>query len=331
MGCKGKSWGVIVSCVMLLGATWQADAITTNITGAFRFSFYNSGETDGGINLGTQDWTAEQMNDMAMASQTWTDTIGNTPGRLVDVHCFWTNFPGAKLGGSSSPFLGDYTRAWTLTEYVWREGANYTRSTNTYADMTIVYDTDAAGYAWNFGADTPTSYEIDFRSVVTHEIGHGMGFVSSYSSSTDKWWLGGITAWDSWLRDDAGNAPLANSSGTPGNFNQLDNPVWFTGPNAMAANGGTSVPVFAPATWTAGSSLSHLDYSTYPNALMNPYTSLGAIHRTITAVEEGVLLDLGWNVIPEPGTLALLAIAFGGTYAARRLRRIVHNPPIRRA
>jgi hypothetical protein len=313
-----------------VGTAPRAGAVTTNDVGSFRLTFYDNGETDGSGTIGTQTWTAEQMADMAASAAAWANVLGNEAGRKVDVHCFWNNYSGTILGGSSSPLVGNYTRASTFTEYVWRDGVNYTRPSGYYADMRIVYDTDAAGHAWNFGADAPRANEIDFRSVVTHEIGHGLGFTSSYNSSTDKWWLGGVTAWDSWLRDDAGNQPAPDSTGSPGNFNQLDNPVWFVGPNAMAANGGSAVPVYAPATYTAGSSLTHLNESSYFNTLMTPSIALGEMVRTLSAVETGVLLDLGWNVIPEPGTVLLLALALGVLYTARHLRRVLCNPAIPR-
>jgi hypothetical protein len=319
-------------CIILLGLLClPATAITTNDVGYLRLTFFNTGEGNGSGKVGQQDWRELQINDMVASAQAWANILGNTAGRMVDVHCFWTNFSGAILGGASSPYVGNYVTAQTYTEYVWRSGVNYTRPGGSYADVTITYDIDAAGYAWNFGSDAPTGSEIDFRSVVTHELGHAVGFVSTYSSSSDKWWLGGITLWDSWLRDDAGNAPLANTTGTPGNFNQLDNPIWFTGPNAVAANGGANVPVYAPATYAAGSSLTHLNESSYPSTLMTPSIGLGEMVRTISAVEQGVLLDLGWNVIPEPATVSLCVLLLGGTIAARRLRRVVHNPPVPRA
>ena len=42
---------------------------------------------------------------------------------------------------------------------------------------------DAAGMGWNFGSAAPAANEIDFRSVITHEIGHSLGFRSDSNRS----------------------------------------------------------------------------------------------------------------------------------------------------
>jgi hypothetical protein len=129
-----------------------------------------------------------------------------------------------------------------------------------------------------------------------------------------------LTEFSKFFRDDAGNKPLAGGYGTPGNFNQLDNPVWFVGPNAMAANGGNPVAVYAPATYSAGSSLSHVDEATYPLDLMSPSIALGQSARTPSQRDVAILKDIGWNIVPEPSTFAMLAVA-GFALVLVRLRK----------
>lgn len=292
--------------------------------GAFNITFYNSGETDGGGYTGSQNWTAQQMDDVAASAATWTSRIGNIPSRQVDMHVFWNSFSGNTLGGSSSPLVGDYATAWSLPEYVWRAGGDFTRPAGYYADTTIVYDADAAGFGWNFGTGKPGALQVDFRSVITHEIGHSLGFGGAYDSATDTWWFGGVTAWDANLRDSAGNQPAPDSTGTPGDFNQLDNPVYFVGANAVAANGGNPVPIYAPPTFSDGSSLSHLDEATYPNSLMSPFIGLGETVREPSSIEWAMMSDMGWNIvpIPEPSTIvALLGLAGAGFVGYRWRRR----------
>ncbi len=310
-----------IACGLLVGTMPEGTLATSIINaGPFTLTFYQNGETDGTA-TGAQDWTSEQIADVVASVQVWSSTITDVPGRQIDMHCFWNNFSGSILGGSSSNFTGNYSRAWTFSEYVWREGQNYARPGGYAWDTRITYDTDAAGYAWNFGSDAPLVNQIDFRSVVTHEIGHSLGFIGTYNSSADTWWLGGVTAWDSNLRDDAGNAPTPGGTGTPGNFNQVDNPVWFTGSNAVAVNGGP-VPVYAPTTYASGSSLSHVNYSTYPNALMSPFIGLGQMGRSPTDLEWAIMQDLGWTLVPEPGTTALLACGMLAACLSRRRTRV---------
>ena len=310
---------VLLSAALLLTAS-AALAAEARTAGPFTITFYNNGETDGSGTTGGQNWTTQQMDDVVASASTWTAKIGNVAARQIDLHMFWKNFTGNTLGGSYNPYAGDdeIGTAWTFTELLWREQYDYERPAGFYYDAKIVYDTDAAGYTWNFGTAAPGGSQIDFRSVITHEVGHTLGFFSTYSSTNDKWWEYGITVWDSLLRDSAGNRPAPNLTGTPGNFNQLDNPVYFVGANAMAANGGNPVPVYAPNTFSNGSSLTHVDEGTYPGLLMSPFIALGQTSRTPGAIELAVMQDLGWTIVPEPATLALLLA--GGLLVRRRRR-----------
>jgi hypothetical protein len=96
------------------------------------------------------------------------------------------------------------------------------------------------------------------------------------------------------------------TTGTPGNFNETDNPVYFDGAAAKAANGGSDVAIYAPTTYSSGSSLSHLDESTFPNALMSPSIGLGQEIRQPTSLEWAMMTDMGWQIVPEPGTVGML-------------------------
>lgn len=314
-----RGWMVrgLVLVALLCGVVSSQAVVLVVTNGPFRCSYYNAGDDDG-TSTGSVDWSTLQMDDVKDCINTWDSKIENTPGRLVELHLFWRDLAPGVLGSSYNPIIGDYSTAWTRTEYVWREGQNYTAGT----DARIVYDADAAGYTWNFGTNAPGATQIDFRSVITHEIGHCLGFVTTYSSASDTFWSGGLTEFSKYLIDDAGNRPAAGSSGTPGNFNQLDNPVYFTGPYAVAANGGTNVEVYAPTTWSSGSSLSHVNQAKYDGALMNPFISLGHVARDANAVEYGMLQDIGWQVIPEPATAMLLLGAAVAAVVRNRRKRM---------
>jgi hypothetical protein len=112
--------------------------------------------------------------------------------------------------------------------------------------------------------------------------------------------------------------PAAGSRGQGGNFNQTDNPVYFVGTNSTAANGGNSVEIYAPTTFSSGSSLVHLNTATYPNALMKHAIAAGTMVRAPSDLEWAMMRDMGWNIVPEPGTLVLLPAAFGIFLIRRR-------------
>ena len=312
----GTLLGRMVAGTAALGALLAATpntgyATTVSTAGAWTLTFYGSGETDG-VSTGVQDWNAAQMNDTIAAANLWANRIHNTPGRQIQVHLFWYAYTGGTLGGTQTPTNGDGTTAWTYPQRIWADRVNYTGTWTGY-DTRVRMDTDAAGVpgGWYFGSGSASGTQIDYRSVVIHELAHSLGFTSTYdSSSYDDWgnvwgtstsptaWVGyrGLTRWDKNLLDSSGNRPLSGSTGTPGNFNQLSDPVYFTGPYAKAAYGNVNVPVYAPNPWESGSSLSHVDQSTLPNAVMSPSVGTGLGPRDPLLVEWGIMKDLGYII-----------------------------------
>ncbi|MDP7636575.1 MAG: PEP-CTERM sorting domain-containing protein [Phycisphaerae bacterium] len=311
-------------------AVGEAEAATTvQAYGPFTVTFHNNGDTDGYI-TGQQDWTAEQMADVGASIQMWSQYIDNTPGRQVAMHAFWRELDSLGtnvLGGAASYMYSDGggTTVWALGEYVWKEGVN-PGTTGFGFDTVIDYDITAAGLAWNFGTDAPGAGQIDFRSVVAHEIGHSLGFVSTYDLDYDDFgWFGstfaGLTAWDKGLVDDQGNKPLSGGTGTPDDFNEVDDPVYWDGLNAVSYYGDSLVPIYAPDPWQQGSSLSHLDEATFPTVLMSPSIAAAQAIRQPSNLEWMMMKDMGWDIVPEPGTLLLLALGSIGVLLRRRRRR----------
>jgi len=287
--------------------------------GAFEVTFYNAGDTNGKY-TGESDWTSEHIADVEASINEWQSCITNTPGRSIKLHLFWNqlNVAGGKsLGGSINQRMQADGQLWNSTEYVWKTGQDVV--TNSYGyDTAIRLDTTAAGTSWNFGSDNPTSGEVDFRSVFTHELGHSLGWDISYDRYYDDWgWMYtsgsagnyfGLTAWEKNLIDSAGNKPANGTTGTPGNFNQLDNPVYFDGANAVALYGGL-VPIYAPTTYSLASSLIHLDEMTFSSSLMSASIGLGQTARTISELEWAMMKDMGWAIIPEPASALLMLSA----------------------
>ena len=313
---------MVFLAALCLGAA-PAQAEITHTYGAFDVTFYGNAETDG-FTTGTQNWTSQQMTDVGASVQPWSSLIANVPGRQVKMHVFWQDLSPGVLGGSASYRTGDGTTQWSLGEYVWREGVNAAIPPYGF-DTYIVYDADAAGNGWNFGAGAPSAGEIDFRSVVTHEIGHSLGWSDTYDYTFDDWgWLGasyqGLTEWDKNLVDSAGNRALNGGNGTPDNFNEVDNPVYWDGANAVGVYGDV-VPIFAPDPFQPGSSLAHLDYATFGDYLMSPYISLGSMNRTVSDLEWAMMRDMNWAVVPVPGAVLLGMLGFGA--AGLKLRKYV--------
>jgi hypothetical protein len=166
----------------------------------------------------------------------------------------------------------------------------------------------------------------DFKSTVMHEILHAFGYTSSTGAAgtnTGNVW----NTFDNFLTTSTGTRLISvggvfdtglNSAltGGPG--------VFFSGSNAMAANGGNRVAIYSPSPWSDGSSGAHTDDATYANTMMIAATTTGPGARTLTAIEVGILTDLGYTMsaIPEPSTYAAIlgAAALGVTIIRRRRR-----------
>lgn len=302
--------------ISIVLATICAAASITCTYGVFDVTFYNTGDTDGYI-TGQQDWTPQQMADVQASISEWQFKISNTPGRQVQMHLFWNEldtYGTNVLGGSQSYGIADGTTHWNAGEYVWKQGLDPGISSYGF-DTVIQYDTTCAGRSWNFGDNSPVSGQIDFRSVITHEIGHSLGFDSTYDKDYDDFgWMYtdppygsyyGLTDWDKHLVDSLGNKPVNGGTGAPENFNQLDNPVFFDGENAVALYGGL-VPVYAPSTFQSGSSLVHLDEALLGSLLMSPAIASGQMVRNVSELEWAIMKDIGWNIVPEPVSAILL-------------------------
>ncbi len=189
-------------------------------------------------------------------------------------------------------------------------------------------------FTWYTGTDgnTPAG-QYDLVSIALHEIGHQMGFFDTYNETYNDWGYvpnygstePAISLWDKLLRDQNGNVPKPYDVEDPTSVD-VTGSIYFTGPQARAANGGLDVPIYAPDPYQPGSSLSHLDEQLpYSDFLMSYSMGSGQSVHNLSAVERGMLEDLGWNItaIPEPGTFLLFSLGgfflFGlGGLALRR-------------
>lgn len=183
----------------------------------------------------------------------------------------------------------------------------------TSTDIIATFSSTANFY---FGLDgnTPPG-QVDFVSVVLHELGHGLGITGFARIPTDASgnpnpnppvegllrFSGFTSIWDNFIEN--GNPSAITSFADPSAAllsEYTGNDLFSFGPITTAQNGGVKPSTYAPATFNQGSSYSHWDEATYPagsaNSLMTPFIAPGeAIHDPGT-ITLGFMEDMGWSI-----------------------------------
>lgn len=138
--------------------------------------------------------------------------------------------------------------------------------------------------SWNKRGDgAPTTREYDLKSVFIHEIGHGLGFLStdSYDSFLGFGSIEQPTPYDAYAQTADGKrlADLPSPSLELGRA--LRTTLVWSGAKGIAANGGVKPLLYTPSTYEDGSSISHLDEKTFASSeldrVMTPNLDAGEV------------------------------------------------------
>ncbi len=281
-------------------------------TAIFTIEYVPAGSTNA-LGDSCLDWPAGSQSALSYAANVWGALLNSTVP--IKIAACWTSLSPGVLGHAATDnFYRNFTGAPQTNTWYPVSLANALSGTDQNggtAEMHIAYSGN--GVSWYFGTDGSTpGGQIDFVSVVLHEIAHGLGFAGtmSYSGGVGSW--GGGTAYpsiyDRFAENGSGQslintALFPNPSAALGTQLTSDN-VYFDGANANAANGGTRPKLYAPATWAPGSSYAHLDYTTFAgtiNRLMVYAISAGQSIHDPGPVTNGIFKDEGWTM-GTPGT-----------------------------
>ncbi len=126
---------------------------------------------------------------------------------------------------------------------------------------------------WYFGTDGETPSQLyDFVSVVLHEIAHGLGFTGFFYASNSMGYyefnaIGDAAAFDLLVVNNNDQYLVDKSIySVPSKklYNALTDTLYAKSQSASYDNNGNNPQLYVPATWNDGSSVYHLDDSTYP-------------------------------------------------------------------
>jgi hypothetical protein len=137
----------------------------------------------------------------------------------------------------------------------------------------------------------------DLESVVLHELGHGMGFLSNSEYLTFGY--GNIakpTPYDAYAQLPDGRRLMDLPSPSIELGSALTSSLVWSGFNGVAANNGIKPKLYTPVIYEPGSSVSHLDLATFgsigENAVMAPNLAPGEIFHAPGSLLLAILQDL---------------------------------------
>ncbi|MEM7802672.1 MAG: hypothetical protein AAF633_26005 [Chloroflexota bacterium] len=258
-------------------------------------------------------WTEEAITAFEFAVSIWEDRIFSDVTIVIDAE--YSNL-GGNILGAAGPFDFFYTTGGTTFPQI-----------NTYypaalADALAGTDVDPGNpdivarfnseFDWYLGTDGNTPFnQVDFVSVVLHEIGHGLGFSGSMQTNGTLGAYGIYSfeapiqpfIYDRFAQDGSSRALISYP-----NFSReletalTSNAVFFSGSNTNFGNNGSRAQLYAPSNWTQGSSYSHLgeSFNGTPNSLMTFAISSGTSELYPGHVTLGMFRDMGWQTISEP-------------------------------
>ena len=256
----------------------------------------------------TDSVPAEAEAAITFAASIWASYLRSDVPVVVDVD--WRDRDDPLLLASAGPstlfrdFPGAVPDTWypvALAEAIAGESLNAPGEPD--VDITV-----NAGAAWYFGTDaSPPRTRTDLVTVALHELGHGLGFISSADTlrgvELSLGFSGRFVVYDDFLEATGRRLTDAGAFANPGELllaAVTGADLTFAGPTVLDRNGGAGAPLFSPPAFDAGSSVSHFDEATYPpgsaEALMTPSLARGEAAHDPGLLALALMADLGWDI-----------------------------------
>lgn len=173
-------------------------------------------------------------------------------------------------------------------------------------DIHVDFNSDFS--QWYIGTGTPASNQYDLLTVALHELGHGLGISGFFTSQNNlgKYFNGTNTysIFDALLTYKKANIPVIQNPNFPDNSSALQtvltsDSLFLNHSYVKATNNQNAAQIYAPAAFSSGSSIYHLNESTYPvddpNTLMTPFIAAGQATREIGPIIKAYAKAMGYT------------------------------------
>ncbi|MEJ7808566.1 MAG: NF038122 family metalloprotease [Telluria sp.] len=258
----------------------------------------------------------------AMAADAWGRTDNTAVANLSTSNCLDILMNGTGVNpagvGNAATFVDANCNANNATIRMTRanmRALGLVAAKDNVLDGTINF---SSNFAWDFNPDDGISSNLyDFIGVATHEIGHALGFISgvdildgnrsrNFSDAAFTW----VAPADLFRCSDdsvAAGADIDWSADNRDKYFSLDNCAERI---AMFSNGRTFGDGQQASHWKDSLGLGILD----------PTAGRGEL-LSISQLDLQLFDAIGWNVVPEPGTIGMTLLGLAGLASARRRRR----------
>jgi hypothetical protein len=222
----------------------------------------------------------------------WQDLGQNVLG-AANTNDYYRNFPGSKEPNTFYPLA--------LAEKLAGKELNSLNEDDIFCRFN-------SKVPWYYGASESVPLgTFDFTSIVLHELGHGLGFVSSMRVSGTQGSYGFGTRfnaiYDKFLqtgdKKSLVDTLIFKSPSNPLRNALVSEDLFWVGPNTTSEIKEEKVLIFAPNPYQGGSSISHLDDAKYGggkvNSLMTPTASLREKNLNPGPLVMKMMADMGWK------------------------------------
>jgi hypothetical protein len=191
----------------------------------------------------------------------------------------------------------------------------------TKPEMEITITSDAPWYYGIDGKCPPKSYDLE--SVILHEMGHGLGFISGnyYDSFSGFGRIDQPTIFDAYVQLPDGRRLADMPSPALETGKALTSTLFWSGENTVKANKGVKPLLYSPAIYEVGSSISHLDEKTFSqsgdNAVMTPNLDSGEVFH----LPGSLLLAMIEDMRQKPP----IGVAFGSPLPPQNVKALISD------